>query len=90
MELLKLIDNWILVVGSSFINVKFSIKEPNFMQIVTEGEKTMHVFEFKEVDKKIILTKKNNLFAIIERYNQKTLKYTEFKNDAPCFTGFLY
>jgi hypothetical protein len=90
MELLKQIDNWMLFANNSLINVKFTIVEPNFMQILTEGEKKSHTFEFKEYEGKIILTKKNILFAIIERYNQKTLRYTEFKNNAPCFVGYLY
>lgn len=89
MNLLKQIDSWIMLVNNIFLNVKFSIIEPNQIQIITEGENG-HIFEFKESENKIILTKKKELFAIIEKFNQKTLRYTEFKNNSPCFQGFLY
>lgn len=89
MNLLKQIDSWIMLVNNIFLNVKFSIIEPNQIQIITDGE-SGHIFEFKEAENKIILTKKKELFAIIEKFNQKTLRYVEFKNNIPCFQGFLY
>ncbi len=89
MNLLKQIDSWMMLVNNIFLNVRFSIIEPDQIQIITEGE-SGHIFEFKEVNGKIVLKKKKELFAIIEKFNQKTLRYIEFKNNTPCFQGFLY
>lgn len=90
MDLLTQLNSWILYSNNILTEVKFTLFDPNKIQIITQYNSTPNVFDYVVEEKKIILKKKEEVFAIIDKYNQKTLRYVEFKNSKPCFIGLLY
>ncbi len=90
MDLLSVSLEWFICLNNSLLDVKFSIIEPDIMVI---NAAVKNEYYYNVVNKKVFLfceKDKKKVFATIEKYNQKTLKFKEFKNDLKIFEALMF
>ncbi len=89
MELLKTFNTWFLIPfgGDSVLEVKFAMVEPDRFILAVGSDS--HEYKFKITADGALELYKKKIFARIERLNQKTLRYIEYKDSKVCFSGLL-